>query len=205
MNCSKLLTAGPQIKEIERQGLSPDSNIKRQILGEEIVKAIRFPLMSQKEFASVVPDCNILTMKEVGDMMKHYSDVLTTPLPFIQTPRSGPILQCKRFTFVSCALAPWAADKSKIECKQYCITVITDKKIWLHGVQHYGSAYGQCTVDVRVVEGSLTDSLLVKQSGTYTSQKIKAGGFVVDWFDMLFDHKAYKIISDTNGPVRVRN
>jgi len=68
------LTVGPQIKEIERQGLSPDGNIKRQILGEEIVKAIRFPLVSQKEFASVVPDCNILTMKEVGDMMKHYSD-----------------------------------------------------------------------------------------------------------------------------------
>ena len=33
------------------------------------MKVIRFPLMSQKEFASVVPDCNILTMKEVGDMM----------------------------------------------------------------------------------------------------------------------------------------
>ena len=72
-------------KEIERQGLSPDGNIKRQILGEETVKAMRFPLMSQKEFASVVPDCNILTMKEVVDMMKYYSDVLTTPLPFIQT------------------------------------------------------------------------------------------------------------------------
>ena len=46
------------------------------MLGEEIVKAIRFPLMTQKEFCSVVLDSNILSVREVVDMMKHYSDVL---------------------------------------------------------------------------------------------------------------------------------
>ena len=45
-----------------------------------------------------------------------------------------------------------------------------------------------------------------------TSQKIKAGGFVIDCFNMFFDHpvclesgKAYKIISDTNGPLKTSN
>ena len=54
------------------------------MLGEEIVKTIRFPLMTQKEFCSVVLDSNILSVKEVVDMMKHYSDVLTSPLQFLR-------------------------------------------------------------------------------------------------------------------------
>ena len=56
-------------KEMERQGLTPDGVVKRSILGEEIVKAIRFLVMSQKEFASVFVDCDILTNKEISFMM----------------------------------------------------------------------------------------------------------------------------------------
>ena len=41
-------------KECERQGITPDGETKRLILGEDIVKTIRFPLMSDKEFACCV-------------------------------------------------------------------------------------------------------------------------------------------------------
>jgi len=75
-------------KESERQGKTP-SDWKRKILGEDIVRAIRFPLMSQGEFISVVPDCNILTTKEIVDMMKHYNGVLLTPLPFSSAQRAS--------------------------------------------------------------------------------------------------------------------
>ena len=74
-------------KESERQGIALDSDAKRQILGETIVKLIRFPLMSQKEFVSVVFDANILNFKEISDVMKHYSGVSTTSLPFLEAPR----------------------------------------------------------------------------------------------------------------------
>ena len=75
-------------KEVEKQGLTPDGVVKRRILGEEIVKAIRFPVMSQKEFASVVVDCEILTKGEIGFMMKHYVGVaLESSLPFMHSPR----------------------------------------------------------------------------------------------------------------------
>ena len=50
-------------KESERQGTTPEGDVKRRILGEEIVKEIRFPLMSQKEFASVVFDSYILSFQ----------------------------------------------------------------------------------------------------------------------------------------------
>ena len=58
-----------------------DGNAKRRIIGEEILKEIRFPLMLQNEFASFVIDSNILHIQEVGVMIKHYNQVLTSPLP----------------------------------------------------------------------------------------------------------------------------
>lgn len=75
--------------ESERQGLNLNSDGKRRVLGEEMVKAIRFPVMSQKEFMSAVPDSNILTTKEIINLMKYFSGVPTSPLPFLQTPRKG--------------------------------------------------------------------------------------------------------------------
>ena len=75
--------------EVQRQGLTLDGKTKRRILGEDIVKAIRFPLISQKDFMSVVFDSDILTFHEVGNMMKHYSGVLKYPLLFKDTARSG--------------------------------------------------------------------------------------------------------------------
>ena len=75
-------------EEMDRQGLTPDGVVKRSILGEEIVKAIRFLVMSQKEFASVFVDCDILTNKEISFMMKHYSGVgLDSSLPLMHSPR----------------------------------------------------------------------------------------------------------------------
>jgi len=217
-------------KETERQGLSPDGNIKRQILGEEIVKAIRFPLMSQKEFASVVPDCNILTMKEVGDMMKHYSDVLTTPLPFIQTPRSGPILRCFRFREVESPLRVVQVEPPFSLfglVKKFSVCVSTSRMIFLHGVQLFGCENGEYTGDIQVVENTVSGSSLMKHSGKYVSKrdvastfngstmlersargkKKESGNNVCYGYDVMFDHpiclttgKAYKIVCQIEGP-----
>ena len=88
-------------EQSKSQVITPDGESKRRILGEEIVKAIRFPLMSQQEFASVVIDSHILTLEEVGEMMKHFSDVPTISLPFSQVPRvprmDASIHRCQRF------------------------------------------------------------------------------------------------------------
>ena len=92
-------------KEVERQRLSPVRKVKRRILGEEIVKAIRFPVMSQKEFASVVVDCEILTKNEIGFTMKHYGGVgLESSSSFMHSPRqprAGPLHRIYRFRKVS--------------------------------------------------------------------------------------------------------
>ena len=100
-------------KESERQGITAEGESKRRIIGEDIVKAIRFPSMSQKEFVSVVFDSRILNFQELSELMKYYSDVeLTYPLTFIPTPRVNSM--CHRFSedhnslYNSGAVPSWA-------------------------------------------------------------------------------------------------
>ena len=49
-------------KQCEKQSLAAEGKIKRRLLGEKVIKAIRFPLMTIEEFASFVPDTNLLNL-----------------------------------------------------------------------------------------------------------------------------------------------
>ena len=153
-------------KECERQGINLDGEAKRRILGEEIVKSIRFPLMPRKEFVSTVFDSAILTWKEVGDMIKHYSDVLTSPLPFLQTARiergGNP---CNRFNIF---VPPqqqnnyWYYDRGLPDIVQFSVNT----PIMLLGVQHFGSeGVHEYTVFTEVTDRA-DDSSVVNRSGT---------------------------------------
>ena len=191
-------------KESERQGISPDGQVKRRILGEEIVKAIRFPLISQKEFVSIVFDSYILSFQEVGDMMKHDNDVLTSSLPYKQTPRIAPaIYRCSRFKtyFPADTTSGWWA---YTRCNSDCINFIVNKPIKLHGVQHFGSAGGEYTVSTEVKD-TTDGSSLVKQSGTFAS--VKSGADSYYSFDVRFhrpaslvQNKEYQLASLIKGP-----
>ena len=101
------------------------------------MKAIRFPLMSQKEFVSMVFDSAILSWKEVGDIMKHYNDVsMTSPLPFLQAARiERGRNRCSRFTEFTPPTASWYYDRERPGNVQFSV----NKPIKLHGVQHFGS------------------------------------------------------------------
>ena len=67
--------------ECERQGLRIDGENKRRILGESIVKEIRFPVMKQDEFANVVLNSNILTPQQVITFFKYYNSALNFQSP----------------------------------------------------------------------------------------------------------------------------
>ena len=194
-------------KEVERQRLTPDGKVKRRILGEEIVKAIRFPVMSQKEFASVVVDCDILTKKEFGLMMKHYGGVgLESSLPFMHSPRqprTGLLYRVYRFFAVRAPQMP--GDQWQYICgKSDALKLTVSKPVMLHGVQHFGSEGGKYTVSLEVKDVANGFSL-VKLTGTYSSKKDEANGYY--GFDVMFDHpvcleqgKTYEIVSLINGP-----
>ena len=187
-------------EQSKRQGITPDGESKRRILGEEIVKAIRFPLMSHQEFASVVIDAELLTLKEVGSMMKHYSGVT---LPFVQAPRkkSSNIHVCQRFRVRNPPQLRWAYCGTRPDC----ITFSVNKPIMLHGVLHFGSEGGNYTVSMKVKD-TRDGSSLGKQSGSYTSEIDKTlfyYGFSVR-FDQpvrLMENKTYRLESLIKGPL----
>ena len=196
-------------QEVERQRLTPDGKVKRRILGEEIVKAIRFPVMSQKEFASVVVDCEILTKKEIGVMMKHYVGVgLESSLPFMHSPRqprAGLFDRIYRFTEVSppeMPDGPWHYTRGYADA----LNLTVSKAITLHGVQHFGSESGEYTVSLEVKDVANSGFSLVKLTGTYSSEKDETNGYY--GFDVMFDRpvcleqgKTYEIVSLIKGPL----
>ncbi|CAH3026423.1 unnamed protein product [Porites evermanni] len=186
-------------KEVERQGLTPDGEVKRRVLGEEIVKAIRFPVMSYNEFASVVWDCDILTKRELGVMIKHYGDAsLKCPLPFIHSPRSGSIVhRCYRIT--SAQPTGWGYGGSVDG-----LGVTASKPIALHGVQHFGTTGGNYSVSLEVKDAQSGLSL-AKQTGTHSSEKNDIHSYY--GFDVMFNHpvhleqnKRYEVVSFIRGP-----
>ncbi|XP_022787698.1 BTB/POZ domain-containing protein 1-like [Stylophora pistillata] len=186
-------------KEGERQGITPDGETKRRILGEEIVKGIRFPLMSQTEFVAVVYDTAILSWKETGDMMKYYSNVLKSPLPFSQDSRK--VFRVNRFDKHQKPGTNWNYSLGLPDI--VCFSV--SKPITLFGIQHFGSSGGRYTVSTEVKDKA-TDFTLTKRSGTYASEKDENNNYY--GFDVLFDkpvcleaNKKYKLGSLLNGPV----
>jgi len=83
-------------KECKKKGLAAEGPVKRRILGERIVKAIRFPVMKEKEFADVVLDSEVLTPRESFDMVKYFNSLRKVPEGFTESPRAGCRLAFKR-------------------------------------------------------------------------------------------------------------
>ena len=186
-----------------KQGITHDGEEKRRILGEEIVKAIRFPLMSEREFVSFVFDSHVLTFKEVGDMMRHYNGVLESSLLFSQAPRIGlGTNRCRRFRkFLPPERhGPWSYSGSPD-----CVNFTVNKPINLYGVQHFGCKGGEYTVSTELQGTGKGGSTLVKQSGVYTSVNDESDLYY--GFDVQFDrsvclkkNKEYKLVSHIKGP-----
>ena len=101
-------------KECEKQGLAANVKLKRRILGEEIIKAIRFPVMKEKEFASVVLDAKILSPDEITLFFKLFNSVLAAPMGFSESRWSGvPAVRHRCGRFVSVNETGWSYARAK--------------------------------------------------------------------------------------------
>ncbi|XP_067044128.1 BTB/POZ domain-containing protein 6-like [Acropora muricata] len=188
-------------KNIEKQGIASDGNAKRAIIGEEILKAIRFPLMSQEEFTSFVMDSNILNMHEVDYMIKHYSKVLTSPLPYLHSPRTVALRRVCRFNkYCSAGVGGCWSYGGSLDS----VILSVDKDVRLCGVQHFGRKGSEYTVSMEVKDATSNLSL-AKKSGTYSCEKDLDS--IYYGFDVLIDlpvilesGKRYEIRSMISGP-----
>ena len=192
-------------KESERQGITSDGGSKRRIIGEDTVKAIRFPVMSQKEFVSVVLDSRILNFEEMSELMKFYNDVeLTSPLLFIQTSRQAGLVDssCHRFSEYH---PPNGSRWSYTSDNPDRIALSVNKSVKLHGIQHFGREGCRYTVSTEVNDSTNGFSLVTK-TGSYTSEKDKTHGyfgFTVYFNPPLQLHrgKRYEVKSLIQGPL----
>ena len=74
------------VKECERQNLEVEGPVKRQLLEEEIIKSVRFPVMKKDEFMDVIIRSNILT-KEEYNITEYLSSPENAQVDFLTTPR----------------------------------------------------------------------------------------------------------------------
>ena len=171
-------------KECERQGLTLDGNVKRKILGEEIVKGIRFPVMLEREFASAVLASEILKSEEVIGIMKYFNKVVSSAAGFLQKRRVGTLLSCCRFSELG-EECDWNYDDME---KEY-IDLEVDKDIILHGVRMFGSENGDYLAILRIIQKE-DEAVIGNISGKYSSEPMRhAQSLSTSYygFDMMFD------------------
>ena len=153
-------------KECERQGLTLDGNGKRKVLGEDIVKGIRFPVMQEKEFASAVLNSKILAPEEVYDIMKYFNSVLASPVGFSENKRTGSNLTCRRFGALQTS-----------RCWKYisddCIDFKIDKDLKLHGIRMFGSKNGEYVSILRIID-TRYDNVVAVKSGKFSSVRVQS-------------------------------
>ncbi|XP_068754676.1 BTB/POZ domain-containing protein 6-like [Montipora capricornis] len=173
-------------KQCKKQGLKANGEAKTGILGEAVVKKIRFPLMKEEEFATIVLDAKILTPDEVITLVKFFNSALAaTPVGFPETKRSSlsPVFRgtCDRFNLVN-----------RGRCRDYrgkkeCLTFSVNNNIKLHGMCLFGSINNDYHVE-----------LVIKDLDSHLTVKTKTDSFRSQQMDYNFDtYFGFEIVFDT--------
>ena len=188
------------VKECRKQGLVAEGSVKRRILGERIVKGIRFPVMEQKEFADVVLDSDILTHKENYGLMKYFSSVLKTPIAFSKDKRLGYLKIISRFTSLKIGWHYTVSHSSNAIC------VSVSKNIKLHTVRLFGSERGKYSVTLTVKEPN--GAVIGNEKGTFLSKHVQSEVGDYQGFDIVFAaplvlkaNTCYSFEAKISGPI----
>jgi len=87
-----------------KRGLESNGKAKRSVIGDKNLRSIRFPLMSQREFAEHVPDTEILTESEIVQLFMYFN-LGRNPGEFSSIPRglnARNLQRCKVFSGSGC-------------------------------------------------------------------------------------------------------
>ena len=177
-------------KRCEEQGLSADGSEKRRILGERIVKGIRFPVMTQHEFAAVVVDCKILSQEETLSVFKYFSSVPDTAVGFPEIKRTGlkelRYERCRRYGSVVHTESGYSYSPYEKDCLAFTV----DKEISLLGVTLCGSKNNTYSVTLRV-HNLENKKVLIATTGTFSSVYIESKPCLYYGFDIFFDRPVF--------------
>ena len=174
------------INQCRKQGLAADGELKRRVLGEEIIKGIRYAVMKQEEFAGVVLDAKILTPDEIVTFFKFFSSQeISLPLGFSEARRRSWLHRCGRFTLMQ--RSSWDCDgliRDVIEFK-------VDKDIILSGVRLFGSESNLYNLGrLELYQMFIKPALVILESSTYPSKLLEScQNFSYHGFEVLFNSK----------------
>ena len=189
-------------KQCEKNGSTASGELKRRILGERIIKAIRFPVMTQREFSAVVVEKKILSPDELIRFFQFFSSTLTSPEGFPETKRSGPVLRCRRFESV-------VETDLLYDGRQDVVVFTVDKEITLHGICMCGSNSNDYTVTLKLWDISTTPPAapILRLAGMFSSRLLEYKGSNYYGFKVLFDppvslkkNTRYMIAASITGP-----
>ena len=169
-------------KKCEERGLTTDGNEKRKILGERIVKGIRFPIMKEHDFAAVVLDCKVLTPDEALSVFKFFNSVPGSPLGFPEKRRRGCYHRCCRFGLVDLSGPGYPYSPPKKDCL-FCKV---DRDVLLHGVTLCGSENNNYIVAIHIRNHSEA-KYIISKTGTFSSVRIKAEAGCYYGYRIFFD------------------
>ena len=162
--------------QCEKQGLVAEGSVKRRILGERIVKGIRFPLMEQKEFVDVVLDSDIRTKAESYHLMKYFNSVLNVPVAFLVVNRYGPAKAISRFK----SLHKGWNYSGTVDC--ICLKV--DKDIKLNEIRLFGSDNNRYSVTLTVKDP--TGAIIVCEKRSLFSKPVRSDIGDYEGFEIVF-------------------
>ena len=178
------------INQCRKQGLATDGERKRRFLGEEIIKAIRYAVMKQEEFAGVVLDAKILTLDEIVIFFKFFSSQETSPpLGFPETRRRAEFIHhCGRFSLME--ISSWDYNGLMGDVIDFEV----DKDIILNGLRLFGSENNVYILDTltlyQVNPVCYSSAVFVKsESSAYTSKLLESQNFRYHGFEVLFNPK----------------
>ena len=141
-------------KRCEESNMTVDGANKRSILGEDLLKLIRFPLMSPREFSELVMSTDILLTTEIIDVFKHFTSVpISGGLKFSSLP-SAVLKQNASFSSLalgSSSLHKLPADIETMQ-KSGVMTFLVRKAIELWGVKLIMKQHQSCYVSLLVFE-----------------------------------------------------
>ncbi|KAK3729800.1 hypothetical protein QZH41_003413 [Actinostola sp. cb2023] len=188
-------------KQIQEKGVDCSGETKRAVLGEEVIRLIRFPLMSQKEFAEAVLPTKVLKLDEVTELIQVYSNLPAVTSLFSTKERSAKdrlLIPNNRFDSI----------RTESISDQYSsiIEFRVNKAITLVGVRLFGSeGYSHDVIlAFHEVEGSPAGTLtkrLWRYRSTFKTEENKIDGFYYGFTVFFPDQvkldpsKRYQIVS----------
>ena len=192
-------------EECKRQGLEAVGATKRNILGEEIVKAIRFPIMKLEDFSSVVLASDVLTKEEIVSLVRHLTSVSTSG--FSETTRSsfsGVIQRCYRFNSPPDNRWSYSGHPDVID-------FTTDKDIALCGVRFFGQKDSNYSVDFNLTIVETATVLMSLRIEPIQTKLLQAEKYSYSGFELIFSTKImlkkntrYSLSAKIAGPTSER-